>query len=423
MKSPFIYQNKRLFCEDLDVEKFAKTVPTPFYLYSKAELEHNCQTVWDAASQVKNINFQPCYAVKANYNPTILKLIQAQGFGADIVSGGELFFSQKAGFPIDKTVFSGVGKTESEIRDALQKNIYSINIESEEEMHLVARLAKEESKVQRIAIRINPDIDAKTHSYISTGLHTNKFGVSSDQALSLYLEAREHKNLKPEGIHVHIGSQIRFDGPYKETAEILKSFIKKLATKKITISYLDLGGGIGINYENSLTNPDLPRTYINNILPRYLEAFVGLNLKIFVELGRSIIGSAALLVSKVLIRKKSPLKNFIIVDAAMNNLMRPSLYQASHQVNPLLQDSRETIIADVVGPICESGDFLAKEIYIENIPAGELIAVASAGAYGQALSSNYNLRPSISEYLVDGEKVACIFKGRTIEDISKQYDW
>ncbi|KAA3608474.1 MAG: diaminopimelate decarboxylase [Calditrichaeota bacterium] len=423
MKPPFYYKTNRLFCENLDIETFAQTVPTPFYLYSKSEIGYNCQSVWDAANIVEGIDLLPCYALKANYNPAILKLVQANGFGADIVSGGELYFAQKAGFPIEKTVFAGVGKTETEIREALQKNVHSINIESEEELHLVARLATEEKKIQRIAIRINPDIDAKTHAYISTGLHTNKFGVSTEQALSMYQEAQKYKSLNAEGIHVHIGSQIDKDGPYKATAEKLKSFISKLASKNISIKYIDLGGGIGINYENTLSEPGEPRTYINEILPKYLSAFKGFKLKLFVELGRSIIGSAGILVSKVLIRKKTPLKNFIIVDAAMNNLMRPSLYEASHQIAPLKKENYETIVADIVGPVCESGDFLAKEIYIEDIPSGEMIAVASTGAYGQVLSSNYNLRPTIPEYLVDGDKVQCIFKGTTVNDIANNYNW
>ena len=423
MNSPFYYKNDRLFCEDVDIEIFAQTVPTPFYIYSQSEIEYNCQTVWDAAGQIEDIDFVPCYALKANYNPAILKLIQANGFGADIVSGGELIFAQKAGYPVSKTVFAGVGKTESEIREALQKNIRSINIESVEELRLTAKLAREAAKTQRVAIRVNPDIEAKTHKYISTGLHTNKFGVSAGQAFELYIEAQKYKSLRADGIHVHIGSQISVDGPYKATADFLKSFINELAAKNIIISYLDLGGGIGINYKNPLTSPDRPRTFINAILPRYLAAFTGLKLKLYVELGRSIVGSAGILISKVLVRKQTPLKNFMIVDAAMNNLVRPSLYQAHHQIMPLLKNKYETITADIVGPICESSDFLGKEIKIENIPSGEMIAIASAGAYGQALSSNYNLRPTISEYLVGGKNIRCIFKGRTIEDIANNYEW
>ncbi len=423
MNSPFFYKNDQLFCEDVDIETFAKTVPTPFYIYSKKELEYNCQTVWDAARQIKEIDFLPCYALKANYNPSILRLICAQGFGADIVSGGELFFAQKAGYPNKKIVFAGVGKTENEIQDALKKDIHSINIESVEELHLVARLASLEKKTQRIAIRINPDIEAKTHEYISTGLHKNKFGVSAEQAFQLFLEAQKYSSLKADGIHVHIGSQITLDNPYKATAEFLKSFIKRLATHNIIISYLDLGGGIGINYNEPLSTQERPRTYIPTILSQYLQAFSGLKLKLVIELGRSIVGSAGMLISKVLVRKKTPLKCFIIVDAAMNNLIRPVLYQANHQIVPLIKEKYETITADVVGPICESSDFLAKEIEIENIPSGEMIAVASAGAYGQSLSSNYNLRPTISEYMVDGKNIQPVFEGRTIDEIANNYEW
>ncbi len=423
MNSPFYYKNKRLFCEGLDIEAFSHKVPTPFYIYSKSEIEYNCQSVWDAAKQVAGLDFLPCYALKANYNPTILKLIRSKRFGADIVSAGELLFAQKAGYPVEKTVFAGVGKTENEIREALQKNVHSINIESEEELHLVAKLSREFKITQRIAIRINPDIEAKTHEYISTGLHSNKFGITAEQAFELYLEAKKHKFLIADSIHVHIGSQITLDGPYKAAADFLKTFIKELADKDIIINYLDLGGGIGINYKNPISTPEQTRTFIGDILPKYLAAFSGTNLKVFVELGRSIVGSAGILVSKVLARKQTPLKNFMIIDAAMNNLVRPSLYQATHQIVPLINGKYETIISDVVGPVCESSDFLAKAINIENIPSGEMIAIASAGAYGQSLSSNYNLRPTVSEYLVDGQNIKCIFKGRSIDDIANNYEW
>jgi diaminopimelate decarboxylase len=423
MTPPFCFKNNRLFCEEIDITAFSKTVPTPFYLYSKSEIEYNCQAVWQAAKQDSSVDFMPYYALKANYNPSILKLIKAQGFGADIVSGGELYFAEKTGFPADKTVFAGVGKTKEEIREAIQKGIHSINIESGEELKIVADIACQEKKEQRIAIRINPDIEAKTHAYISTGLHKNKFGISTEQAFELYLETQKYKNIIADGIHVHIGSQISLASPFKATGEYLKTFIQRLASKNIIIKFLDLGGGIGINYDDPLTNAQAPRTFIDTILPQYLASFSGLKLKLFVELGRSIIGSAGLLVSKVLIRKHTPLKQFMVVDGAMNNLIRPSLYQAHHQIVPLEKGKYNSITADIVGPVCESGDFLAKNITIEDIPAGEKIAVGSAGAYGQALASNYNLRPTISEYLVDGTEVSTIFKGRTVADIANSYTW
>ncbi|MCB9058862.1 MAG: diaminopimelate decarboxylase [Calditrichae bacterium] len=420
MSNPFQFKNNRLFCEDVDIENFAKTVPTPFYLYSKSEIISNCQSVWDAAA---GVDFQPCYALKANYNPTLLKIIRENGFGADIVSGGELFFAEKAGFPADSIVFAGVGKTDSEISMAIKAGIHSINIESAQEMYKVAELAGQLSRKQRIAIRVNPDIEAKTHEYISTGLHTNKFGVSTEEAYNLYLETKKFPQLIADSIHVHIGSQITEESPYLATADFLKSFINKLENQGISIKGLDLGGGIGINYSNALTDKNAPRTYINEILPHYIKAFGSLKVRMFVELGRAIIGSAGLLISKVLIRKETPLKKFMIVDAAMNNLIRPSLYQAKHEIVPVKNTQQKKIKADIVGPVCESGDFLAKNLEIEDLSAGEFIAVGGAGAYGQSQSTNYNLRPTIAEYLVDGSDIKCIFKGRSIQQIAENFEW
>lgn len=420
MNNPFHFKNDRLYCEKVDIEAFAETVPTPFYIYSKAEIIENCQATWDAAN---NAAFQPCYALKANYNPALLKLIRSYNFGADIVSGGELYFAQKAGFPADQIVFAGVGKTEAEIEQALRANIHSINIESAQELDTVAHIAGKLNRKQRIAIRVNPDIEANTHEYISTGLHTNKFGVSTEEAFNLYLKTKTLSSIIADGIHVHIGSQITENSPYLATAQFLKTFIKRLSKEQIEIKYLDLGGGIGINYENALKDAAAARTYIREILPKYISAFKDLNVRLYAELGRSIIGSAGILISKVLIRKETPLKKFIIVDAAMNNLIRPSLYQARHEIVPVVRNRSKSIRADIVGPVCESGDFLAKNIKTEDLQPGNFIAVGGAGAYGQSQSTNYNLRPTIAEYLVDDSKIECIYKGRSIEHLAESYEW
>lgn len=420
MNNPFYYKNSCLFCENVDLHEFAKTVSTPFYLYSQAEIEYNCDAVWQAAG---NASFQPYYALKANFNPALLKIILDKNFGADIVSGGELYFAKKTGFPAEKIVFAGVGKTDQEIQQALDNNIHSINIESEEELKRIAQLAKKSRKKQRIAIRINPDIEAKTHPYISTGLHTNKFGVSADRAFELYLEASKQSHLFVEGIHVHIGSQITQDTPYLATAEFLRNFIKRLKEKAIEIKYLDLGGGIGIDYDNAFDDTNKPRTYINEILQNYIGAFKDLNIMLFAELGRSIVGSAGVLVTKVLLNKKTPLKKFIITDAAMNNLIRPSLYQAKHEIVPLVKNSKLQIKSDIVGPVCESSDFFAKDISIQEMNPNEYLAIGSAGAYSQVLASNYNLRPTIAEYLVNGSQVTCIFKGNSIENLAANFEW
>lgn len=420
MNNPFYYKNDTLFCEQVSIQEFAKTVQTPFYLYSKAEIEYNCQQVWESA---KNVNFQPFYALKANYNPAILKIILAKNFGADIVSGGELLFAQKAGFSPDKISFAGVGKTDEEINNAIQNNIHSINIESEAELLKVAQIAKTHGKVQRIAIRINPDIEAKTHEFISTGLHTNKFGIAADEAFRLYLETNKYKQIKAEGIHVHIGSQITEDSPFLATAKFLVDFIKRLKERNIKIDYLDLGGGVGIDYSNNFQTPEKPRTYVKKILKKYIAAFQNSELTFIAELGRSIVGTAGVLISKVVLLKKSPAKKFVIADAAMNNLIRPSLYGGKHEIVPLINNKRPKEKVDIVGPICESSDFLRKDYDLNAIKAGEFLAVCNCGAYGQSLSSNYNLRPTIAEYLVDGRDVSCIFKGNSVQSIAANYEW
>jgi len=420
MNNPFQYRNKQLFCEDVNLQEFAQTVPSPFYIYSQAEIEYNCDCVWQAAAGTK---FQPFYALKANYNPALLKLILNKNFGADIVSGGELFFAKKAGFAADKIVFAGVGKTDQEIEQALQEGIHSINVESKDELQRISEIAGHIGKTQRIAIRINPDIEARTHPYISTGLHTNKFGISSQQAFELYIKAQQYKNLLAEGIHVHIGSQITQQNPYIETAEFLKDFINQLAARDINIKYIDLGGGIGIDYDHAFTDTKKPRTFVLDILTKYIEAFSGLNLMLFAELGRSIVGSAGVLISKVILTKQTPLKRFIIVDAAMNNLIRPSLYQAKHQIVPVKESNSKQSQADIVGPVCESSDFFARDYEINYLDRDDYIAIGSAGAYAQALSSNYNLRPTIAEYLVSGSKVKCISKGQSVEDLAARFEW
>ena len=419
MKRAFHFDQGVLHCEDVNLQHFSQNKATPYYLYSQAQITQNCQAVLEAG---KGLDFLPCYALKANYNPAILKLIRQMGFGADVVSGGELQFALKAGFPADKIVFAGVGKTESEIELAINTGIHSLNIESIEEFNLVRQVAARLKKPLRIAFRINPDIEAHTHDYITTGRHLNKFGIPLSDALKLYEQASDDNYLLPIGIHVHIGSQILEAQPFLEAARYLRDVVGQLRAKGLEISTLDLGGGIGIDYEDDFRKPEMELP-IKTILPAYLEALKDLGVKLVVELGRSIIGNAGILVSRVLYRKQTPLKRFVIVDAAMNNLIRPSLYQAYHSIVPLVLRETPGDTVDVVGPVCESGDFLAKNRLLPKLERGELIAVGGAGAYGQALASNYNLRPLISEYLVSGKEVKTIFKGQTIEDIANQYVW
>ncbi len=419
MKASFYYQQQSLYCENTNLYHFAQTHGTPFYLYSKHELVDNCKAIVQAG---QNSDFLPCYALKANYNPSLLRLIRDMGFGADVVSAGELEFALKIGFPAEKIVFAGVGKSAAEIEFAIRTGIHSLNIESAEELEQTARIAAKLQKKVRIALRVNPDIDAHTHEYISTGKHINKFGITIKEALKLYPIAAKDPWLNPAGIHVHIGSQITEKGPFLKTVDFLLDFAAQLKSLNVPITYLDLGGGIGVNYENDFRNPDVPNSYINEILPAYINGLKSSGLKLVAELGRSVIATSGLLVTQVLYRKQTPVKKFVVVDAAMNNLIRPSLYSAHHEIVPLQLVSRENEIVDVVGPVCESGDFFAKERALQPLEQGDYIAITAAGAYGQALASNYNLRPDIPEYLVDGDTVQTIYKGRSVDEIYNQYE-
>ena len=391
------YEDNNLHIENISIAKICKNVKTPFYLYSENDILQNCQSILNHS---KKTGLTPCYALKANYNPSILKTIKNTGFGADVVSGGELYFALKAGFEPDKIVFAGVGKTEEEIEYAIKSNIHSINIESESELNLVNNVANRLKKNIKVAIRINPDIDPQTHPYISTGLHYNKFGVSKEIALNLFKKSKELSFVSAEGIHVHIGSQITSVTPYIDTAKILLDFVKKVQHLGIELTFLDLGGGIGINYKNQLSIDGNERVFINKILPGILQELKSTRLKLYMELGRSVIGSAGLLITKVIHVKKTANKKFIIVDAAMNNLIRPSLYQANHQILPVVKnDTNSNQLVDIVGPVCETSDFLAKDRELPELKQGDFIAITGAGAYGQALASNYNLRPVIAELL------------------------
>ncbi len=418
MKYPFQYKNNILHCDQLNLRDFATETETPFYLYSQKEIEYNCKIV---ASYIEEYNLFPCYALKANFNPQLLKIIRQFGFGADIVSEGELLFAGKAGFKSTEIVFAGVGKSYRELELAVSKGVHSLNIESEAELLLLEKITEKLSKKIDISIRVNPDVNAKTHAYISTGMHQNKFGVSEETALKLYDRAAQSKWIDPVGVHVHIGSQITDKDPYLSTARFLCTFIEKLDKRGISIAHIDLGGGIGINYNDPFLNPDKPRSFLEEILPAYMAHLKPMGLKLVAELGRAIIASAGVLISKVMLNKKSPAKNFIIVDAAMTNLIRPSLYQAYHQIVPVVKNNNPEIKADIVGPVCESGDFLAKDRMIQQIAENDLIAIGSAGAYGQVLSSFYNLRPIIKEYLVNGSQVKNIFGGISVEDLAKKY--
>ena len=400
----FLYQDGELYCEGVPLKAVAAKVGTPFYLYSSATLSHHFQ-VFDAAFQ--GFPHIVCFAVKANANLAILGLLAREGAGADIVSGGELYRALKAKVDPAKIVYSGVGKRPIEIRAALKAGILLFNLESSQELGAINRLAGRLGLKARVGLRINPDIDPKTHPYISTGLKKNKFGIDIERAYQDYLRARELPFLSVIGAACHIGSQITEVEPFLDALERLKELIRRLEQAGISIRYLDLGGGLGITYDRE--EPPHPSEYGGKILERLRD----LNVTLILEPGRVLVGNAGILVTKVLYTKESDAKNFIIVDAGMNDLARPSLYNSYHGVWPVVKAPRPRVKASLVGPICESGDFLAKDREMPAFVPGDLVAVMSAGAYGFSMSSNYNARPRVAEILVQDQEFYVIRKRET----------
>ncbi|MFI5354225.1 MAG: diaminopimelate decarboxylase [Desulfobaccales bacterium] len=405
----FNYQSGELYCENVPVRRIAARVGTPFYLYSTATLEHHFR-VFEAAFH--DFPHLVCFAVKANANLAILRLFAKLGAGADIVSGGELHRALTAGVDPNKIVYSGVGKRPNEIRAALKAGILSFNLESSQEMEEINRIAGLLKKKAPVSLRINPDIDARTHPYISTGLKKNKFGINLEQALADYRRAQELPNLEVVGVACHIGSQITEVAPFVEALERLKELIRRLQEQGIGIRYLDLGGGLGIQYDQE--EPPHPREYGSELLKHLQE----LEVTLILEPGRVLVGNAGILVTKVLYTKESEAKHFIIVDAGMNDLARPSLYGSYHGVCPVVQQPRPLVTASLVGPICESGDFLAKDREMLAFKKGELVAVMSAGAYGFSMSSNYNARPRVAEILVQDDEFYVIRKRETYRQLT-----
>lgn len=357
-----------------------------------------------------------CFATKACSNIAILHLFSSLGGGADIVSGGELFRALKAGVDPKKIVYSGVGKTVEELRQALLAGILLFNIESEQELIALQAAAAEMKVKAPVSFRINPDVDPKTHAYISTGLAKNKFGIPVDQALAVYQQAKDMANIEVKGVSCHIGSQLTQVGPFVESLRKVKGFISRLTEAGISITHLDLGGGLGITYDAE--EPPHPEAYAQAIK----EEMAGLNCTLILEPGRVIVGNAGILVSRVLYTKSNTAKKFIIVDAGMNDLARPSLYGAYHAILPVDQTRQRKVVADVVGPICETGDFLAKDKEVPDCQADDLLAVMSAGAYGFTMSSNYNSRPRVAEVLVKDDVFYVIRDRETYNDLIRGED-
>ncbi len=420
MSNGFYYRDERLFCDAVDLNELAGTTNGPFYVYSKFELGQNLNSIKAAA---QGFNFIPCYAVKANYNPQLLKIIASSGFGADVVSAGELYFAQKAGFPNEKIVFAGVGKTAAELELAISSGIHSLNIESAAELELAGQIAQKLQRRVNIALRINPDIRVDTHEYITTALHSNKFGIPVEEALLHYRQLKFHPWLNPAGVHVHIGSQITDVQPFRKAADELNHFVAELESMGIGLDFIDLGGGIGINYQHRFDAPNTDAQHLHEILSSYLNTLQPKGKAVLAELGRAIIGNTGLLISRVLYKKQTPVKNFTIVDAGMNNLIRPSLYRAWHEIVPLVKRSGPKMMSDIVGPVCESGDYFAKDRETEMLESGDFIAIGGAGAYGQSLSSHYNLRPRLAEFLIDGNQIIPIARELSIRELAAQYEW
>ncbi len=404
----FVYKENNLYCEDVRIEKIAAEAGTPFYVYSTATLERHFSAFDSAFSAVPHLT---CYSVKASSNIALLRLFARLGAGVDVVSGGEIFRAMKAGVPADRIVYSGVGKSRAEIEYGLECDILQFNVESAQELELISQVAVAMGKPARIAFRINPDVDPKTHPYISTGLKKNKFGIKIETALDEYKKAVRLPGIEVTGIACHIGSQITEVTPFVDALKRVKAFIKALEAEGIAVKQLDLGGGLGITYKDEA--PPLPSEYAGAVIAEMKD----LGCRLLLEPGRVIAGNAGALVTRVLFTKKSEAKNFIIVDAGMNDLVRPSLYEAYHEILPVKRDAASSISADIVGPICESGDFLARDREIADLGQGELIAAMSAGAYGFSMSSNYNSRPRVAEVLVRGDSFSIIRQRETFEDL------
>jgi len=406
----FEYRQGELYCEQVPVSQIAKQVGTPCYVYSHATLIRHIRAYDNA---FKNIPHLMAFAMKANSNLAILRLMAKEGSGVDIVSGGELFRALKAGVSPSKIVFAGVGKNAEEIRDALKAETLMFNIESSAEMHAINDVAASVGKIAPVALRINPDIDPKTHPYISTGLKKSKFGIAADRALEEFRVASTLRHIHVVGVHAHIGSQLTEVTPFVESLKKVLALVDTLKGQGTNIRYLNIGGGLGITYSDE--KPPLPHELAEALSP----LVKGLDLTLVMEPGRVIVGNAGILVTKALYEKIGESKRFVIVDAAMNDLIRPSLYSAYHDIRPVSEAllHRPKHQVDVVGPVCESGDFLAKDRSLPEVKPGDLLAVMSAGAYGFVMASNYNSRPRVPEVLVKDNEVHVVRARESYDDL------
>jgi len=407
--SVFTYGEHALYCEGVALAEIAARVGTPCYVYSAATILENFRAYDETfGDQPHTI----CYAMKANGNLAVLSLLARAGAGFDIVSGGELFRVLKAGGDPAKVVFSGVGKTASEIDDALKAGIFSFNCESEPELALIDALAHRRGVKARVALRVNPDVETDTHHYISTGKLAHKFGVDIAQAEDIYVRARELENLLLEGVSCHIGSLLLDPGPLMEAVDRVLALIDRLRAKGFNIRHADLGGGLGVAYK-----PDEVTPSIAEFVKCLKQRVAGRDLHVVLEPGRSIVAAAGILLTKTLYRKQTGAKEFVIVDAAMNDLIRPALYSAHHEILPVRQNNSRKIRADVVGPVCETGDFLARDREMPELLPGDVLAISTAGAYGFVQSSTYNARRRPAEVLVEGDRWRVVRERESYDDL------
>jgi diaminopimelate decarboxylase len=418
----FEYRKGRLFCEDVGIEHIADGAGTPVYVYSAGTIRDHFTRLDDALGGLDHL---VCYAVKASSNIALLSLLARLGAGFDIVSGGELFRVLKAGGDPAKCTFAGVGKSEEEIRFALEQGVYCLNAESEAELECIDKIARRMKKVAPVAVRVNPDVEADTHKYISTGRHENKFGIGMERVGAVYAAVARMKNVRIRGVQMHIGSQITKPGPFRAAVEKMQPLVTELK-RAHGIEFFSIGGGIGIVYQHSLESGradwwnDAPENTLT--IEEYARAVVpslkALDLRVLFEPGRFIVGNAGVLVTRVRFVKQALAKKFVVVDAGMNDLIRPALYESYHEIVHVNEpDDPRTEPVDVVGPICESGDFFAQDRELGPLESGDLVALMSAGAYGFSMASNYNSRPLVAEVLVDGKQWNIIRERQTHADL------
>ncbi len=403
----FTYKNDKMFCEKVSLTKIAKEFGTPLFVYSKNFFEDHYR---ELSTAFKDINHKIFFASKSNFNINVIKTFSDLGAGVDVNSAGELFRALKAGVEPKNILLTGVGKTDYEIKFGLENNVYLIKAESEEEVLAINKIAGKMNKIAPVAIRINPDVDPQTHPYISTGLAENKFGIDTNLAYDLFMRCSKLKNIELTGIDMHIGSQITRVDPFVEATIKMAELYKQIQSAGIPLKHFDIGGGIGVRYNDEI--PFTPKDFAEKLVPIFMQ----MNTEILFEPGRFLTANGGVLLTEVLFTKENSLgKNFTVVDAAMTELLRPSIYKSYHHIQPVIKNEEAEIVTDIVGPVCESGDYLAKNRTISKVSRKDVLAIMSAGAYGMVMSSNYNARRRPPEILVDGDKHYSIRSRETFE--------